>query len=175
LPIVDSHLLGRVIATAETQLSDPPGFFFAAMPPKRTLQKLASEKKLEAASARKTRLQLAAKMADLGEISPDRLMEAAKTAGEGSEIQPEPGPSGGCGGHAEVKAQTGAIREAATAHLISDDQESKDALGVKPSKGLTTSPKKRAGLIKRSQTETQIRIAADRGGGGRNRPPQVSW
>jgi hypothetical protein len=119
-PIVDSHLLGRVLATAKTQLRDPPGFLFAVMPPKCTPQKSESKKKLEAASARKTRAQLAAKTADSGEICSDRLMEATKTAEEGSQIQPE-----GRGGHAEVEAQTGATRDAATAHSISDDQESR--------------------------------------------------
>jgi hypothetical protein len=104
LPIVDRHLLGRVLATAETQLSDPSGFFFAAMPTKRTPQKLASKKKFEAASARKMRLQLAAKTDASGEIRPDGSMEAAKTAEEGSQIQPESCPSRGREGHAEVEA-----------------------------------------------------------------------
>jgi hypothetical protein len=31
-------------------------------------------------------------------------MEAVKTAEERSQIQPKPGPSGGCGGHAEVES-----------------------------------------------------------------------
>jgi hypothetical protein len=80
LPIVDSHLLGRVLATAETQLSGPPGFFFAAMPSEHTPQKLASKKKFEAASARKRRAKQAAKMAASVEIRPDGSMGAAKTA-----------------------------------------------------------------------------------------------
>jgi hypothetical protein len=105
--------------------------------------KSASDKRLEAASARKTRAQLAAKMANLGEIRPDGSVEDAKTAKEESQIQPEPVPSRGRGGHAEVKAQTGATRDVATAHLVSDNQESEDASGVAPSKGLTTSPKKK--------------------------------
>jgi hypothetical protein len=91
LPIVNSHLLGRVLATTETLLSDPPGFFFAAMPTKSTRQMLASDKKVEAASARKTR----AKTAASGEIRPDGWIEAAKTGEEENQIQPEPGPSGG--------------------------------------------------------------------------------
>jgi hypothetical protein len=114
--------------------------------PKRTRQKSTSKKKLEAASARKarkTRAQLAAKTANLGEICPDGSVEADKNAKEGSQIQQEPGPSGGREGHAEVKAQTGATRDAATAHLISDDQESKDTLGMAQSKGLAMSPKKK--------------------------------
>jgi hypothetical protein len=143
LPIVNSYSLGQTLATAETQLSDPPGFFFAAMPLKRTPIKLASEKRLEAALVRKTREQLAAKTADLGEIRPDGSEKDANTAEEGSQTRPEPAPSGGPGGPAEIGAQTGATREAATAHLVTDNQESKDALGVAPSKGLTTSPKKK--------------------------------
>jgi hypothetical protein len=84
---------------------------------------------VEAASARKTR----AKTAASGEIRPDGLMEDGKTAEERSQIQPKPGPSGSRGGHAEVEAQTGATRDAATAHLLSDDQESKNTSGVAPS------------------------------------------
>jgi hypothetical protein len=77
-------------------------------------------------------------------------MEAAKTAEEGSQIQPEPGPSGGRGGPAEVKAQTGAMRDATTAHLLSDDQESKDTSGVASSQGLATSPKKKGRFDQKS-------------------------
>jgi hypothetical protein len=62
-------------------------------------------------------------------------MEAAKTAEERSQSQPEPGPSGGRGGHAEVKAQTATTRNAATAHLLSDNQESKDTSSVAPRQG----------------------------------------
>jgi hypothetical protein len=71
LPIVDSHLLGRTIAIAKTQLSDPPGFFFAAMPPKRTPVKSVSDKRVEPTSVRKTRVQLAAETTDSEEIRPD--------------------------------------------------------------------------------------------------------
>jgi hypothetical protein len=134
LPIVNSHSLGRVLASAETQLSDPPVFFFAAMPPKRTPQKSVNKKQSEAASARKTRFcartQLAAKTADLGEICPDGSVEAVKTAEEGSQIQPEPDPSGSRGGHAGVKAQTGAT--------------------VAPSQRLTTSPRKKGRFDQKS-------------------------
>jgi hypothetical protein len=44
-------------------------------------------------------------------IRPNGSVEAAKTAEEGSQIQPEPGTSGGCGGHTEVEAQTGATSQ----------------------------------------------------------------
>jgi hypothetical protein len=37
-------------------------------------------------------------------ICPNGSVEAAKTAEEGSQIQPEPDPSRGRGGHTEVKA-----------------------------------------------------------------------
>jgi hypothetical protein len=145
LPIVNSHLLGRVLATAETQLSGPPGFFFAAMPTECTPQRLAGKKKLEAASARKTRAKLAAETAASGEIRPDGSIRAAKTAEEGSQIQPEPGPSGGCGGQTEVKieAQTKVTRDAAPDHLLSDNPGSEDNSGVAESQRLVTSPKKK--------------------------------
>jgi hypothetical protein len=72
-------------------------------------------------------------------------MGAANTVAEGSQIQPEPGPSGGCGGQAEVKikAQTKAARDAASDHLLSDDHGSEDNSGVAKSQGLVTSPKKK--------------------------------
>jgi hypothetical protein len=57
-----------------------------------TPQKLASDKKTRA-----------------WDIRPD--VGAAKTAEEGSQRQPEPGPSESCGGHAEVEAQTGATSQ----------------------------------------------------------------
>jgi hypothetical protein len=114
------------------------------MPTERTPQKSASKKKLEAASARKTKAKLAAETAASGKICPDRSMGVAKTAEEGSQIQPEPGPSGGCGGHTEVKikAQTKATRDAATNHLLSDNHGSEDNSDVVESQGLVTSPKK---------------------------------
>jgi hypothetical protein len=55
--------------------------------------------------------------ADSGEICPNGSVEAAKTAEEGSQIQPEPDPSGSCGGHADVGAQTGATRDSDTEYL----------------------------------------------------------
>jgi hypothetical protein len=59
LPIVDVHSLGRVIATAEGQLRDPPGFFFSAMPMARTLQSAKSRKEEGTGSARKSRAKAA--------------------------------------------------------------------------------------------------------------------
>jgi hypothetical protein len=49
-------------------------------------------------------------MADSKEIRPHGSVEAAKTAEEGSQIQPEPDPSRSRRGH-EVKAQTGAASQ----------------------------------------------------------------
>jgi hypothetical protein len=117
---------------------------FSLLPCQRTPQKSASKNKLEAASARKTRTELAAEMAASGEIRPEGSMGAAKTAEEGSHIQPEPGLSGGCGGHAEVKieAWTRATKDAAPNRLLSDDQGSKDNSGVAESQDLISSPKK---------------------------------
>jgi hypothetical protein len=126
------------------------------MPAKRTEQKLASKKKLGAASARRNRAQLAAKTAASREIRPDGSMEAAKTAEEGSQIQPEPDPSGGRGGQAKVEAQTGVTRDTTTTHLISDEQECKETMGIVPSKGLARSPNKKGRFDQKCPTETQV-------------------
>jgi hypothetical protein len=96
------------------------------MPPKRTPVKSVSEKRVEATSARKTRAQLAAKTTDSEKIRPDGLVKDAGAMEKGSQIPPGPGPSRGSGGQLEVGAQTGVTRDAATAHLVSDNQESKD-------------------------------------------------
>jgi hypothetical protein len=83
---LSKHLLGPVLATAETHLIDPLGFFFADMPNQSTPQETADKKKLEAASARKTRPKLAATMAASGEIRPEGLMGAAQTSDRGGQI-----------------------------------------------------------------------------------------
>jgi hypothetical protein len=70
------HLLGPVLATAETSVIDPSGFFFAAMPNERTRQETAGKKKLEDVSARKTRPKPAAAMIVSGEIYPKGSMGA---------------------------------------------------------------------------------------------------
>jgi hypothetical protein len=136
------------------------------MPTKRTPQKSASKKKLEAASTRKTRAKLAAEMAASAKICQDGSMGAAKTAEEGSQIQPEPGPSGGCGGHAEVKieARTKATRDAVPDHLLSDNHGSKDDSGVAESQDLITSRKKKGKFDQK---------LADRDTGERHVPPEV--
>jgi hypothetical protein len=134
------------------------------MPTKRTPQKLASKNKLEATSARKAGAQLAAKTSASREICPDGSMGAAKTSEEGSQNQPKPDPSGGRGGHTEVKAQTGATRDTTTANLISDEQESEVTLGVGPSKGLAMSPKKKGRFDQKSP---------DGDTGERHVPPEV--
>jgi hypothetical protein len=120
------------------------------MPTERTPQKSASKRKWEAASARKTRAKLTAVTATY-EIRPDKTMGAAKPSEEGSQIQPETGPSGGCGGHAEVKieAQTKATRDAAPNHILSDDHWSEDNSGVAESQGLVTSLKKRGKFVQK--------------------------
>jgi hypothetical protein len=54
LPVVDSLLIDRILAQAETQISDPPGFFFAAMPPVQRRPKSTGKSKANlSASARK--------------------------------------------------------------------------------------------------------------------------
>jgi hypothetical protein len=53
LPVVDSISIGRILAQAETQISDQPGFFFAAMPIQRTPKSNGNSKANLSASARK--------------------------------------------------------------------------------------------------------------------------
>jgi hypothetical protein len=64
LPIVDTNNLGRVLRQAEIQVSDSPGFFFAAMPTPRTPKSGEKAKLPSAASARKTRAKAAKKAAE---------------------------------------------------------------------------------------------------------------
>jgi hypothetical protein len=76
------------LATESRLQSDPSGFFFAAMTPKRTLQGSESKGKLEAASATKKRAQLTAKTTDLichGEVN----HLAALSFGSGTECLAE--------------------------------------------------------------------------------------
>jgi hypothetical protein len=97
-------------SSAEPQLSDPPGFFFAAMPTKRTSQKSASEEGLGTASARRT--------------SRPKLHCLV--------IQPD--PSGGHGGHAKIKAQVGATRNKTTTHFISEGIAPCKGLAMNPNR-----------------------------------------
>jgi hypothetical protein len=53
LPVVDSILIGKILAQAETQISDQPGFFFGAMPVQRTPKSTGKSKANLTASARK--------------------------------------------------------------------------------------------------------------------------
>jgi hypothetical protein len=76
--------LARTSPNYSRNAIDPPGFFFAAMTPKRTPKKSASKKKLEAALAMKTRTQLTARTTGL--IRTDGSVGVTKTAEEGSEI-----------------------------------------------------------------------------------------
>jgi hypothetical protein len=94
LPIVNRHLLGQTLATAETQLSDPLGFFFAAMTAKRTLRNSANEERLGTALARKT------------------------SGPELHRLVIRPDSSGGLGVHAKVEAWVGATRNKTKTHLI---------------------------------------------------------
>jgi hypothetical protein len=108
LPIVNRHLLGRTLATAETQLSDSPGFFFAAMTAKRTLQNSASKEGFGTAMSKKT---------------------------SGPELHClviRPDSSGGRGGHAKVEAQVGATRNETTTQLISKGVASSKGLAMNP-------------------------------------------
>jgi hypothetical protein len=92
---MDSISLPRILATAETQLTSPPGFFFLAMPTSRTLQSAAKAKKAAAAAAlKKTRAQTVAASGDAtkGLATPTR----AEVVGS------VPGPSAGAGSSREA-------------------------------------------------------------------------
>jgi hypothetical protein len=52
-------------------------------------------------------------------------IDIAKTEEEGSQSQPEPGPSGGRGGHAEVEAQSGA-----TSQGLATSRKKKDIMNI---------------------------------------------
>jgi hypothetical protein len=151
LPIVET-LLGLVLATAETSLIEPLGIFFAAMPNKRTPQKRVGKDKLEAASARKTTPRLVAAMIASRETRPEGLMGAAQTEDEESLIQQEPGPSGGCGGQAEVKVEAWkrATKDPTANHLLSDDRESEDISEVAGSHSLAVRLKKKGEFSQKS-------------------------
>jgi hypothetical protein len=53
LPVVDSISIGRILAQAETQISDQPGFFFGAMPVQRTQKSTRKSKANLSALSRK--------------------------------------------------------------------------------------------------------------------------
>jgi hypothetical protein len=55
-------------------------------------------------------------------------------------------------------------RDAATAHLVSDNQESKDTSSVEPSKRLTTSPRKK-GMFDQKEPEGDTDSDRSRSGG----------
>jgi hypothetical protein len=124
------------------------------MPPKRTPVKSVSDKRVEPTSARKTRAQLAAETNDSEEICPDNSVKDAGAMEEGNQIPSDPGPSGWRAGQSGVGAQTGVTRDAATAHLVSDNQESEDTSGVGPSKRSRKSPRKKGKFDQKEPDDT---------------------
>jgi hypothetical protein len=98
-------------SSAEPQLSDPPGLCSHAR--KAYTAKVGERKEVGGRLGKEDEGATASR-----EIRPDGSMEASKTVEEGSQIQPETDPSGGREGQTEVKAQTGATRDATTNHLI---------------------------------------------------------
>jgi hypothetical protein len=104
LPIVSRHLLGLTLATAETQLSDPPGLFFAAITAKGTLRNSASKEGLVTALSRRT-------------SGPELHCLVSRLDS-----------SGGRGGRAKVEAQVGATRKEISTWFISEGVASSMAL-----------------------------------------------
>jgi hypothetical protein len=109
-------------------------------------------KELEAASAKETTPRIVAAMIASGETRLEGSMGAAQTEDEKGQIQQEPGPSGGCGGHAEVKieARKRATKDPTANHLLSDNRESEDNSEVAGSHGLTVRPKKKGKFSQKS-------------------------
>jgi hypothetical protein len=101
-----------------------------------------------------------------GETRPEGLMGAPQTADEGGQIQPELDPSGGCGGHAEVKIEAWkrATKDLTANHLLSDDRGSKDNSEVAESHDLIVRPKKKGKFSQK---------LANRETGERHVPPAV--
>jgi hypothetical protein len=92
---VDRISLPRIITTAETQLTSPPGFFFAAMPTSRTSQSAAKAKKAAAVAAlKKTRAQTVAASGD--------ATKGLETPAQAEEVGSVPGPSLGAGSSGEA-------------------------------------------------------------------------
>jgi hypothetical protein len=145
LPIVDSINLPQIIATAEAQLTSPPGFFFSAMPTSRTPQSAAKAKKA-AAALKKTRAQTAAAS---GEVT-----KGLETPARAEEVGSVPGPSAGAGSSREADPGGGShtTSSSATGSQPPKPPEGRGnpgggtaevRKGVKPSQGSAKSPTKR--------------------------------
>jgi hypothetical protein len=122
------------------------------MPNKHTPRERVGKEKLEAASARKTTPGLVAAMIASGETRLKGSIGAAQTEHEEGRIQQEPVPSGGCGGHAEVKIEAWerATKDPTANHLLSDNRESEDISEIAGSHSLTVRPKKKGKFSQKS-------------------------
>jgi hypothetical protein len=128
------------------------------MPNKLIPQDWVGKEKLGAASARKTTPGLVASMIALGETRPEGLIGAAQTDDEEGWIPQEPGPSGGGGGHAEVKveARERATKDPTADHLLSDDRESEDISEGAGSHSSTERPNKKGKFRQKSTGGEQV-------------------
>jgi hypothetical protein len=144
---VDSSWLPRIIATAEAQLTSPPGFFFAAMPTSRTPQSAKAKKAAAAAGLKKTRAQTVAASGDAtkGCETPAQTEEVGSVPGpsSGPGSSREAGPGGG--GHTMSSSATGS--QPPKPPEGGGDQGGGNAAvskkGVTPSRGSAKSPTKR--------------------------------
>jgi hypothetical protein len=91
---------------------------------------------------------------DSEEIRPDESVKDAGAMEEGNQIPLDPGPYKGRAGQSGVGARTGVTRDATTAHLVSDDQESEDTSSVGLSKRLRTSPRKKGKFDEKEHDDT---------------------
>jgi hypothetical protein len=150
LPVVDSILIDRILAQAETQISDQPGFFFAAMPPiQRTPKSTGKSKANLSASARKRKGKLTPPKDGAPSLggSPQRT-DPKDTDKEGDPPPPQPGGTEGAqpqkqappkkdagpGGRSQQQEQQN-LNSAATPGGSRKDKET--ASGPQPSGGAT--------------------------------------
>jgi hypothetical protein len=112
LPIVDSLSLPRIIATTETQLTSPPGFFFSAMPTSRTPQSAAKAKKAaDVAALKKTRAQRVATSGNAtnGLERPAQVEEVGSVPGPSSRAGSSREADPGGGSHTTSSSATGSL------------------------------------------------------------------
>jgi hypothetical protein len=166
---VDSISLPRIIATAETQLTSPPGFFFSAMPTSRTPQSAAKAKKAAAVAAlKKKRAQTVAASGD--------ATKGLETPAQAEEVGSVPGPSSGAGSSREADPGGGSHTTSSSATGSQPPKPPEGGgdpgggsaevrKGVKPSQGSAKSPTKRKSARKEG---TDAPSSAKKTGGAPN-------
>jgi hypothetical protein len=193
LPIVDSILIGRVIKTAESQIDNPPGFFFQAMPVARTphgggqgsakKNHQGSNKKAPPVITRKQRAAATKADAEAAKVAAQQLpAPAAAGPAEGRETDPGGGHHKGDQPGRTIPPRAGESGSSPTSsgNAEKDQGEGNSAeLAKTPSSGLADSPRKRkasgsdkdegAKQTKRG-TGSKVTLAAETGGRDSDHP-----